>query len=84
MTTFAMASLIKVTLEGVDASSAPVDINVPGVKAGDIVLIVVQPNGANVTTYFSQVAASDDHITQKNLDFSSSGVTFEAVITRFV
>ena len=90
MSTFQMAALIKVTFQGADSTGGVVNISVPGVKAGDVVLSIHDPSNpsvgeqgpANGSKFGLQPVLADDEIRQVyGLDLT--GYTWTAILARF-
>jgi len=76
--------LIKVTFYPGDASSSPINISVPGLKAGDIILEVIQVSNPSpeIGGSFDLVVEADNYITQLNSDYSGT-TQFTAILCRF-
>lgn len=89
---FQMAALIKVTFQGADSSGGAVNISVPGVKVGDVVLSIHNasnpnvgeqgPSNTSVGLFLLQPVAVDDQIHQTG-GFDRTATTFTAVLARF-
>lgn len=81
MTTFAISGVIKITFNGMNGAG---NINVPGLKAGDVILRILDSSGGgdDGSLFSSAILKADNTIIQISaLDLSA--VSFTGVLARF-
>ena len=77
--------LLTANFQGADATSGPVNISVPGVKRGDVLLSYSSPSLGTYpgSGYFYQTVQADDEIYQ-TAGGDQSSETFSVALMRFI